>query len=261
MPLAGVRAMTANAGYRAWRDFAVRLGEVGYAVLGAADGLGTGKGSADARVVALLLLCRTLSNLKGALILADEERVVEARILARACVENLITVGALRHGGDAFVKEMGYADMKKRHLQAQFLMERQYGDTTGWKERLQKFLKETKEVAEKGKSLDVKSLAKKGPVADSYVFYGKLSADAAHPTTDALCRYLSSSGEDGGRMIDAEPSASPTELVKTAEILCRMILGVIVGVNEILGGTAANAVIQQAADEFDAVYAKVTGER
>jgi hypothetical protein len=246
-------------GYLAWRDLAVRLGEVGYAVLGAADGLETGTRYADARVVALTLLCRTLSNLKGVLVVADERRVVEARILARACVENLITVGALRDGGDAFVKEMGFADMKKRHAQAQYLLERHYEDATGWKERLQEFLKNTKEFAQQGKSLDVRSLARKGPVADSYVVYSRLSADAAHPTTDALCRYLSHSADDGGRVIDAEPAPSPAELTDTAKTACDMVLGVIVGVNEILGGTAANPLVQQVFEEFDALSARRAG--
>src|ERR1700687_4883953 len=54
----------------------------------------TEKGFADPQFLALALLARTISNLKGAVILLDARRIVEARTITRSCFENLYwTVG------------------------------------------------------------------------------------------------------------------------------------------------------------------------
>src|SRR5579871_2305474 len=54
----------------------------------------TDKGFADPQFLALALLARTISNLKGAVILLDALRIVEARTITRSCFENLYwTVG------------------------------------------------------------------------------------------------------------------------------------------------------------------------
>ena len=45
------------------------------------------------RILALALLSRTLSNLKGVAILTERGLAVEARTLARCCYENLFMVG------------------------------------------------------------------------------------------------------------------------------------------------------------------------
>ena len=54
----------------------------------------------------LTLLARTVSNLKGALILLDSRRIVEARVLARCCIENALWVAGLAADGEAFIREM-----------------------------------------------------------------------------------------------------------------------------------------------------------
>jgi hypothetical protein len=63
-------------------------------------------GAADPKIVAVLLLIRTLSNFRGTLILLRTDRIVEARTLTRCCFENLFTIAALREDGQRFVLEM-----------------------------------------------------------------------------------------------------------------------------------------------------------
>ena len=46
-------------------------------------------GFADEKVLALTLLARTVSNVKGALLLLDAKRIVEARTITRCAFENL----------------------------------------------------------------------------------------------------------------------------------------------------------------------------
>ena len=58
----------------------------------------TDKGFADPTYLALTLLARTVSNLKGAKILLEAKRIVEARTITRCCLENLYwTVGLAEH--------------------------------------------------------------------------------------------------------------------------------------------------------------------
>ena len=51
-------------------------------------------GAADPKIVAVLLLVRTLSNFRRTLILLHADRIVEARTIARCCFGNLFTIGA-----------------------------------------------------------------------------------------------------------------------------------------------------------------------
>ena len=72
----------------------------------------TDKGFADPNFIALALLIRTVSNLKGAMILLDARRIVEARTLARSCLENLYWTVGLYEEGDKFVKQMRDDELK-----------------------------------------------------------------------------------------------------------------------------------------------------
>ena len=72
----------------AWLEFADKLVAIGFSILSEAQITETEKGAADPKVVAATLLIRTLSNFRGAMALAREGRVVEARVLARCCFEN-----------------------------------------------------------------------------------------------------------------------------------------------------------------------------
>ncbi len=58
------------------------------------------------KVVALNLLCRSLSNFRAAVLLVQQSHVMEARVLVRCLYENLLWMGALRERGSAFVQDM-----------------------------------------------------------------------------------------------------------------------------------------------------------
>src|SRR5215813_10545481 len=63
-------------------------------------------GLADPKLIALAILCRTRSNFGGAVILVRAGQVVEARVLARCCCENMFLVAGLVTEGERFVKLM-----------------------------------------------------------------------------------------------------------------------------------------------------------
>ena len=194
-------------------------------------------GAADPKIVAVLLLIRTLSNFRGTRILLRADRIVEARTLARCCFENLFTIAALSEGGQRFVLEMGEDHKASRKARAEFLME-QTGDMPDreWQPKLRAFIASLGKGQRKGKSLDPKKVAARGQLLKSYVYYADLSADAAHPTLDALQRYLGHAQENGEpmRTIDINPIVSPTERRRTLMMVCEALLGACIGVIQIL---------------------------
>lgn len=70
----------------------------------------------------------------------------------------------------------------------------------------------------------------------SYVYSAELSADAAHPTLDALQRYLGSARENGKpiRTININPPVTPRERKMTLLMASDALLGACVGATEIL---------------------------
>ena len=71
-----------------WLYFAKRLYPIGMGIFGGTTLKVTEEESADIRVLALMLLARTLSNLKAALALVEGGFIVEAKTIARCCFEN-----------------------------------------------------------------------------------------------------------------------------------------------------------------------------
>jgi Family of unknown function (DUF5677) len=186
----------------------------------------------------VLLLIRTLSIFRGTVILLRANRIVEARALARCCFENLFTMAALREGGQRFVLEMGEDHKASRKARAEFLIQ-QASDMADreWQPKLQAFLASLGKGQTKRKSLDPKSVAARGPLLKGYVYYAELSADAAHPTLEALQRYLGHAQESGEpiRTIDINPRVSPKERKLTLMMACEALFGVCIGVRDILG--------------------------
>src|SRR5258708_22705971 len=83
-----------------WLDFARRLRPVGMSIFSASPIKITEQRAADIRIVGLMLLARTLSNLKATIALAESGFIVEAKVIARCCFENSYWVGALLKEGD-----------------------------------------------------------------------------------------------------------------------------------------------------------------
>ncbi len=209
--------------------------------------------STDPKIIAIFLLVRTLSNFEGLIELIRSPRIVEARILARRCFENLFAVAALRDRGSSFVKDMIEDHKADRKARGEFLLEQTAGHANrGWEHKLRSFLKKIAQKDARTTSLSPKRVAKMGPLLKGYVFYAELSADAAHPTLDALQRYFVRAREGGEvvRGIDINPPPKPREAVGTLLYACEALLGVCVGCNEMLGGTAAGAELAELVNEY-----------
>jgi hypothetical protein len=209
-------------------------------------------------LLALALLSRTYMNLKGVIAVAQEELVVEARTLARACFENLFLIPNLIEKGDEFVTAMYDHERRSVRSQGEFLLEDLNDlDPFGAEmaNRLRARLREIKDVRPKAKLLKVKEVASNTVMKPAYLFYSQLSADAAHPTIRALKRHLVQTVENGERVLglDIHPVERGTEVADTVNIACHAVLGACVAVNQILGGTAANPLLNQLFAEYEAM--------
>jgi hypothetical protein len=213
-------------------------------------------GAADPKIVALLLLIRTLSNFRGTLILLRGDRIIEARTLTRCCLENLFTIAALSEGGQRFVLEMGEDHKASRKARTEFLMQQTgHLPDTEWQPKLRAFIASLGKGQRKGKSLHPKKVAARGPLFKSYVCYAELSADAAHPTLDALQRYLGRARDKPIRTIDINPLVSPKERRLTLMMVCEALLGACIGVTQILDLKSLNDDLAVPMHEYQALTA------
>jgi Family of unknown function (DUF5677) len=241
-----------------WIAFASRLLSLCTEILGASDVQVTEKEFAEPKILALALLCRTYMNLKGVIAVAQEGLVVEARTLARACFENLFLVPHLIEKGDEFVTAM--YDHERRSVRSQgesLLDDLDDLDPFGAEmaNQLRARLREIKDLRPKAKFLNVKEVASGSVLKPAYLFYSELSADAAHPTIRALKRHLVQTVENGERIVglDIHPVEKGAEVADAVNLACNAVLGVCVAVNQILGGTAANDVLNQLFAEYEAL--------
>jgi hypothetical protein len=230
-----------------------------------ADILITEKGFAEPKVLALALLSRTYLNLKGVIAVAQEGLVVEARTLTRSCFENLFFVPNLIEKGDEFVTAMYDHDRRSVRSQGEFMLEDLDDlDPFGVEltNQLRARLRQIKDLRPKAKILKVKDVASDTVLKPAYLFYSQLSADAAHPTIVALKRHLNQTVENGERVLglDIQPLEKGTEVADTVNIACNAVLGVCVGVNQILGGTAANSLLRQLFTEYEAMKGTAKGQ-
>src|SRR5690554_6227047 len=104
----------------------------------------TFKGFADENVLALMLLARTQSNIRAALLLVDGKSIVEARTIARSCLENLYWTVGLLEEGESFVRKMRDDEMSHRRAQGQSIFTSEAAIEEEVKKRLQTFMRDSK---------------------------------------------------------------------------------------------------------------------
>ncbi len=257
-----------NTNHTKWMALAHAMRQLGNDIIGGASDFTKGsrtKGPAIPKVMAIMLLSRTLSNLKGVITLLDKGLVVEARILARCCFENAFWIAGLLTQGDEFVKQMCQDDARSSRSRSELLL-------TTHRERipeeieiqLRKQLRSIKQQWPQPKSLSPKDVAWSGLLRDGYHIYTQLSADAAHPSLTTLRRHYPDSvqHEENGKTvivaIDVVPAPDEEEVTTTWEWACHAALGACAGVNEILGGTPAGEQLVEITARYQALTTEVS---
>ena len=151
----------------------------------------TDKGFADPNFLALALLIRTISNLKGGMILLDARRIVEARTLARSCLENLYWTVGLYEEGDKFVKQMRDDELRYRKAASQAIFASGATLDDDIDERLRKFMSNVAKMNIRKDTLKPKTVsAIRKDFERTYMFYAQLSFGRGTPIgygTQPLC--------------------------------------------------------------------------
>jgi Family of unknown function (DUF5677) len=234
-----------------WMALVAAVRDVALGIFASAEVPITERGAADVKVLALTLLARTVSNVKGAMLLLDARRVVEARIITRSALENLYWTVGLAEQGDAFVGKMRDDEMTHRRAQGQHIFGTEITLEADVGERLRDFLRSSKKQFGKAATLSPKQVAQiRQDFEKTYIFYGQLSADAGHPSLTALNRYVVPKTHPEGEGFDVEPLVSDHELAETCEYLCMAAIGVCVGVNQIVGGLPVAAGLNNIAERY-----------
>ena len=235
-----------------WIKLADAIGQTGQDILAGAPVTITEKRFADPKVLAIMLMSRSLLNFKGVFALIEQGLIVEARVLVRCCFENGFWVAGLHAEGVKFVRKMLHDEARGRQARGELALSRGAQLLEHVKERLRVQLRFIKKKWPDAKSLNPKGVARSGPLVDGYIIYSQLSADAAHPSVTSLNRHVGRS-ENGEAIIEVVPTPSDEEITMTWDWACNAMLGVCVGGNQILDGTPAGQQLNSLADRYHAL--------
>jgi hypothetical protein len=184
-------------------------------------------------------IARSLSHMRGVLILIREKRIVEAPALARCILENQFWIVGFSEEPDKFRQSMLDQDKNRRGASGQVLFET--GDVPGKAgEQLRKWMRGNKDW-NKAKSITPKEVAKHAQQSDAYNFYNLLSSDA-HPTTASLNRYVVSMDGEEVTGIDLDPEPQAGEMADTVGLACYGLVIVLVAGCKILRSNIAEEV-------------------
>lgn len=238
-------------------QFAQRLSDTAINLVGTSHIELTSKGARDPKIVALSILCRTICNFRGAILLVQQESIVEARALIRLIYENFLWVGALRERGEAFVDDMLADEAFNRKALAQLTLHmsaKHGGDKDGPDTvKLRSLVSEINKQFPVRKKLHAKETASTGDVELAYVEYARLSLDAVHCSITALGRHLSSerTPDKTELILNVVPQTTAAEVLSTIAHACNGLIGVAIGTNEMLGVTAESSNLGNLMAEFE----------
>jgi hypothetical protein len=244
-----------------WTSIAKELLRAGHDIFATSNVLVTEKGYGDEKYLALTLLARTMSNLRGALLLLEHRRVIEGRIITRCCLENSYWVAGLIDEGEAFSRKMLGDDAHHRQQRGQRLIETGAPLGDEMEAKLRAWLKANEKRFQNPTQLNPMSVAMRTDIGRSYIFYEQLSSDSCHPTIEALNRHVIPHTIDEIGGVDVEPVARDVEIAETLEYLCMGVLGVCIGVDQLLGGTRGGAQLNALADRYIEISNRAANRR
>jgi hypothetical protein len=183
------------------------------------------------KVVAVSILCRSISNFRASVRLAQDEQVLEARVLVRLMYENLLWLAALRERGAAFVEDMRQDEAFNRNALAEMTLRisATHGadvDARGAL-KLRNIINTLRKEFPTTKELHADKIAAVGAVGIAYVTYSQLSLDAVHCSISALGRHLSDdhTNEKSELVVSVVPNIPPGERFSTVLHACRALMG------------------------------------
>lgn len=207
----------------------------------------------DARGLALLLLVRVMSNFQGTILMAERGMIVEARTLARTCLESTFALAAGTNDQGPFVEKMVSHAMDHRTKAARWMLGREdFADflKEDGQTKLREFVARVDSEGEPRAVFDAYDMARRGGLGALYIFYRALSGDSAHPTIDALNRYVDDGEGSLGSMVKWGPSCGAGEITETLMMASSFVLAAALTILEVSENAEARAALEVLGDTY-----------
>jgi hypothetical protein len=197
-------------------ELATNFNLIGQRIAARAPNQITGDGWAY-RMLATLLLFRTLQGYQAAILLIQRGLATEARILIRGCFENAFCVAALARDPAKFIQALEDDDKASKKAQAKII---DWSPTLmvnldqKSKAELRKFVSTVDKDWGKVRQLAIEETAKGTSLAYAYFHYRMLSNDSAHPSLTSLQHHKG----PGKSFVNGR--ASVQRIVETVSLSC-----------------------------------------
>ena len=216
----------------------------------------------DSKLLSMLLFTRSLSNFQATVLLAERGMVVEARLLARACLETTFCLGAMVKAGDEFVNKVLYNELHERRASVNWLLNaknRRQFLAADDRKRLAKHAEEVERTWKSLAKVGFEEMARLADMEPLYVWYRQLSGDAAHPTVSSLNRYITDNKGDEVSEIRWGPDCNSEELGDTINLACNFLLAACVSFNSVAGNEQINETLVELFREYQKLNGIKTG--
>jgi hypothetical protein len=231
-----------------WQEFADELGQAGIDIISDTSFVINEGVIFDRRVIAIMLMSRTLSNFKGIPMLIERGLIVEARVLVRCCFENLIWLAGLISGGDKFIAKIKSNETQRAKSLGELSLA--YNNIDEHVILIGKLLRNIKLKSRDGRTINPKDISNDANFRDAYIYYSILSSDSGHPSIKSLKRYIAQCAIGKEMKIDLAPKVNYAEVIQTLNWACYAMLGVCIAVNEVLEGKPAGQRLQGATERY-----------
>lgn len=198
--------------------------------------------------VAVRILLRSCGTFQGVILLTERGMVAEGRTLARSLIENAFCVAALHDQAEPFIKMLWDDSEASRHRQRKFIVAEELIAESAALDKLRAAI----DAIDKPQRMNLKDVAKLGPLVKQYLAYQWLSDDSAHLSAKSLNRHVRGEAACSGWNYKWA-AGDRSENAATLHHAILAALGIGVGITQLLGDTNGNAVFGQIANRFHAM--------
>jgi hypothetical protein len=196
------------------------------------------------------LMRAAIAALQGVILLTERGMVAEGRTLARSLIENAFCIAALIAEPAAFMKMLKADSDASRRNQGKFILAEQLIATAAKRDELQATMEA---IDKKAEIMSPKKVAALGPLMRQYLFYQRLSDDAAHPSSRSLHRYMVTDASRSGWSGYKSGAGDQGENAATLHSAILAALPIGVGITQMLKDKDGNAEFGGLADRFEAM--------
>jgi hypothetical protein len=200
--------------------------------------------------VAVRVLLRSCGTLQGVILLTERGMVVEGRMLARSLIENAFCIAALLAEPAAILKMLKADSEASRRQQGKFALAERLIAEGAQRDKLQSAIDA---IDKKAEIMSPKKIAAMGPLFRQYLFYQRLSDDAAHPSSKSLHRHMLSDASRSGWSGYKSGAGDRGENAATLHSAILAALPIGVGITQMLKNKDGNAEFGDLAERFQAM--------